>query len=141
VIDGASSNNEAMLTGESMPVAKRRGDRVFAATINGDGLLRCRATGVGEHTLLAGIIRMVAEAQGSKAPVQRLADRVAAIFVPVVCAIALLTFVAWWALAGDFSQALVNAVAVLVIACPCALGWRRRRRSWSAPGRAPQPAS
>ncbi|MBI5898802.1 MAG: copper-translocating P-type ATPase [Rhodocyclales bacterium] len=122
VIDGASSANEAMLTGESLPVTKAAGDTVFAATINGEGLLRCRATGVGSHTLLAGIIRLVEEAQGSKAPVQRLADQVSAIFVPVVVAIALLTFVGWWALAGDFTQALVNAVAVLVIACPCALG-------------------
>jgi Cu+-exporting ATPase len=122
VIDGASSANESMLTGESLPVTKAAGDCVFAATINGDGLLRCRATGVGSHTLLAGIIRLVEEAQGSKAPVQRLADKVAAIFVPVVVVIALLTFVGWWALAGDFTQALVNAVAVLVIACPCALG-------------------
>ena len=122
VVDGASSANESMLTGESLPVTKACGDKVYAATINGDGLLRCRATGVGSHTLLAGIIRLVEEAQGSKAPVQRLADKVAAIFVPVVVAIALLTFVAWWALAGDFTQALVNAVAVLVIACPCALG-------------------
>ncbi|MDP2822162.1 MAG: heavy metal translocating P-type ATPase [Sulfuritalea sp.] len=122
VIEGASAANESMLTGESLPVTKAAGDRVFAATINGDGLLRCRATGVGSHTLLAGIIRLVEEAQGSKAPVQRLADKVAAIFVPVVVVIALLTFIAWWALAGDFTQALVNAVAVLVIACPCALG-------------------
>ena len=122
VIDGASSVNEAMLTGESMPVAKAAGDRVFAATANGQGMLRCRATGVGEHTLLAGIIRLVGEAQGSKAPVQRLADRISAIFVPVVCAIALLTFAGWWVFGGVFSEALVNAVAVLVIACPCALG-------------------
>jgi Cu+-exporting ATPase len=122
VIDGASSISEAMLTGESLPVAKAAGDKVFAATVNGDGLLRCRATGVGSHTLLAGIIRMVEEAQGSKAPVQRLVDRVAAIFVPVVTAIALVAFVGWWWLGGDFTAALVNAVAVLVIACPCALG-------------------
>ena len=122
VIEGNSSANEAMLTGESLPVAKGAGDTVFAATLNGDGLLRCRATGVGSHTLLAGIIRLVEEAQGSKAPVQRLADKVAAIFVPVVVSIALLTFIAWWALSGDFTQAMVNAVAVLVIACPCALG-------------------
>ena len=122
VIEGVSAANESMLTGESLPVTKQSGDRVFAATINGDGLLRCRATGVGSHTRLAGIIRLVEEAQGSKAPVQRLVDKVAAIFVPVVVAIALLTFAAWWALAGDFTQALVNAVAVLVIACPCALG-------------------
>jgi len=111
-----------MLTGESMPVAKRAGDRVFAATSNSEGMLRCRATGVGEHTLLAGIIRLVAEAQGSKAPVQRLADRISAIFVPVVCGIALLTFAGWWIFGGVFSEALINAVAVLVIACPCALG-------------------
>jgi Cu+-exporting ATPase len=122
VLEGSSNVNEAMLTGESMPVAKQAGDRVFAATANGEGMLRCRATGVGEHTLLAGIIRLVAEAQGSKAPVQRLADRISAIFVPVVCAIALCTFVGWWAFGGVFSEALVNAVAVLVIACPCALG-------------------
>ncbi len=122
VTAGASSANEAMLTGESLPVAKGAGDKVFAATINGDGLLRCKATGVGTHTLLAGIIRMVEQAQGSKAPVQRLADRIAAIFVPVVTGIALATFVGWWWLGGDFTQAMVNAVAVLVIACPCALG-------------------
>ncbi len=122
VIEGASSVNEAMLTGESMPVGKQAGDAVFAATSNGQGMLRCRATGVGEHTLLAGIIRLVAEAQGSKAPVQRLADQISAIFVPVVCAIALVTFGLWWWLGGDFTTALVNAVAVLVIACPCALG-------------------
>ena len=122
VLEGQSNVNEAMLTGESMPVAKQVGALVFAATTNGEGMLRCRATGVGEHTLLAGIIRMVAEAQGSKAPVQRLVDRISAVFVPVVCAIALCTFITWWALGGGFSEALVNAVAVLVIACPCALG-------------------
>ena len=122
VIEGSSSADEAMLTGESLPVAKTVGAPVFAATVNGEGLLRCRATGVGSHTLLAGIIRLVEQAQGSKAPVQRLADRIAAIFVPVVTGIALLTFIAWWWFAGDFTQAMVNAVAVLVIACPCALG-------------------
>jgi Cu+-exporting ATPase len=122
VLEGVSSANEAMLTGESLPVTKRVGDKVFAATINADGLLRCKATGVGSHTLLAGIIRLVEQAQGSKAPVQRLADRIAAIFVPVVTVIALVTFVAWWWFGGDFTQAMVNAVAVLVIACPCALG-------------------
>ena len=122
VQEGESSVNEAMLTGESMPVSKRAGDKVFAATANAAGALRCRATGVGEHTLLAGIIRMVGEAQGSKAPVQRLADRISAIFVPTVCTLALLTFMAWWLYSGSFAEALVNAVAVLVIACPCALG-------------------
>jgi Cu+-exporting ATPase len=122
VIDGSSSVNEAMLTGESLPLGKRAGDHVFAATANGQGMLRCRATGVGEHTLLAGIIRLVAEAQGSKAPMQRLADRISAIFVPAVCALALLTFIGWWLASGELSIALINAVAVLVIACPCALG-------------------
>ncbi|MCX8017283.1 MAG: heavy metal translocating P-type ATPase, partial [Rhodocyclaceae bacterium] len=122
VVAGESSVNEAMLTGESLPVRKQAGDMVFAATVNGDGLLRIRATGVGAHTLLAGIIRLVEEAQGSKPPVQRLADRVAAVFVPVVVAIAVLTFAGWMLAYGDFTYALVNAVAVLVIACPCALG-------------------
>lgn len=122
VIEGVSHLDEAMLTGESRPVAKRAGDSVFAGTINGEGLLRVRATGVGSHTLLASIVRLVEEAQGSKAPVQRLADRIAAIFVPLVVAIALITFAGWWWFADDFTAALINAVAVLVIACPCALG-------------------
>ncbi len=122
VTEGVSSVNEAMLTGESLPVAKAAGDKVFAATVNGEGLVTCRATGVGSHTLLAGIIRMVEQAQGSKAPVQRLVDRISAIFVPVVTAVALAAFAGWWLLAGDFTSGLVNAVAVLVIACPCALG-------------------
>jgi P-type Cu+ transporter len=122
VVFGASSANESMLTGESLPVAKGVGDKVFAATINGEGLLRCKATGVGSHTLLAGIIRLVEQAQGSKAPVQRLADRIAAVFVPTVTAIAVVTFAGWWWAYGDFTYALINAVAVLVIACPCALG-------------------
>ncbi len=122
VEQGESAVNEAMLTGESLPIDKRSGDSVFAATLNGNGNLRCRATGVGAQTLLAGIIRLVEQAQGSKAPVQRLADRIAAVFVPVVVVIALLTFAGWWFAVGDFQQALINAVAVLVIACPCALG-------------------
>jgi len=120
--NGASALNESMLTGESLPVDKRAGDTVFAATINGEGVLRCRATGVGASTMLAGIIRLVEQAQGSKAPVQRMADRIAAVFVPAVVVVAFVTFAAWWLWSGDFQQALINAVAVLVIACPCALG-------------------
>lgn len=122
VVEGASSINESMLTGESLPVPKSGGDRVLAATVNGNGQLICRATGVGSHTLLAGIIRLVEAAQGSKAPVQRLADQVAAVFVPIVMVIALLTLFGNWWWHGEFTPALINAVAVLVIACPCALG-------------------
>ncbi|MDH5544183.1 MAG: heavy metal translocating P-type ATPase [Gammaproteobacteria bacterium] len=122
VIDGSSSINESMLTGESMPVSKQSGDHVFAGTMNQQGQLQCRAIGVGKHTQLAGIIRLVEQAQGSKAPIQRLADQIAAVFVPVVVAVAVLTFILNWAIVGEFTQALINAVAVLVIACPCALG-------------------
>ncbi|MEY2633358.1 MAG: hypothetical protein RIR00_2012, partial [Pseudomonadota bacterium] len=122
ILAGRSNLDESLLTGESMPVGKQPGDRVFAATHNGQGSLRCRATGVGEHTLLAGIIRMVGEAQGSKAPVQRLADQISAVFVPTVVGIATLTGLGWYLHSGELATALVNAVAVLVIACPCALG-------------------
>jgi Cu+-exporting ATPase len=122
VAEGASTVDESMLTGESRPVEKAPGMPVYAGTLNADGMLRCTATGVGESTLLAGIVRLVRDAQGSKAPIQRLADRVSAMFVPVVVAIAAITFVATWHFAGDGARALVNAVAVLVIACPCALG-------------------
>lgn len=122
VIDGSSSVDESMLTGESMPVDKRAGSRAYAATQNQSGALRLRATGVGSQTQLAEIVRLVEAAQGSKAPIQRLADRISAVFVPVVVAISAITFAAWWGIGGDFTQALINAVAVLVIACPCALG-------------------
>src|SRR5574337_142634 len=122
IVDGASTLDESMLTGESMPVARRAGERVHAGTVNIDGALRCIATGVGSDTLLAGIVRLVGEAQGSKAPIQRLADRVSGVFVPVVVVIAALAFAGVWAYSGDPVAALVNAVAVLVIACPCALG-------------------
>ena len=121
VVRGESSIDESMLTGEAMPVVKRHGERLYAATLNGNGRLDCVATGTGRKTLLAGIIRLVAQAQGSKAPVQALADQVSAVFVPVVVGLALLTFVGWL-LVADVEQAMVNAVAVLVIACPCALG-------------------
>ncbi len=122
VASGESGVDESMLTGESLPVDKYSGARVYAGTLNQQGLLRCTAQGVGATTLLAGIIRLVREAQGSKAPIQRLADRVAGVFVPVVVALSVLTFVLWWGLGGELAPALVNAVAVLVIACPCALG-------------------
>ncbi len=122
VLDGSSSVDEAMLTGESLPVAKSAGSPVYAATINVQGLLRCTATGVGADTALAGIIRLVEEAQGSKAPIQRLADIIAGVFVQIVIGIALATFIGWWWIGGEFTAAMVNAVAVLVIACPCALG-------------------
>ncbi len=122
VVDGESSVDESMLTGESAAVAKGAGARVYAGTLNQEGLVTCTATGVGSGTLLAGIVRLVAEAQGSKAPIQRLADRVSGIFVPVVVGIAAVTFVATWAWLADPTVALVHAVAVLVIACPCALG-------------------
>jgi len=122
VDSGSSSVDESMLTGESRAVAKAPGDRIHAGTVNQDGMLVAVATGVGATTLLAGIVRLVAEAQGSKAPIQRLADRVAGVFVPVVVAIAIVTFAATLALGGEASSALIHAVAVLVIACPCALG-------------------
>ena len=122
VLDGASVVDESMLTGESAPMSKQPGHRVFAATQNLDGMLRVQATGVGSDTQLAEIVRLTERAQGTKAPIQRLADVVSGIFVPVVVGIAAVAFIGWWALAGDFTRALVNAVAVLVIACPCALG-------------------
>lgn len=122
VLEGESSVDESMLTGEPIPVDKNPGDSVAAGTINGNGLLKFEATRVGKDTALARIIRMVQEAQGSKAPVQALADRVAAVFVPGVIGIALVTFIVWWSLGGAFVPAMIRLVAVLVIACPCALG-------------------
>ena len=122
IVDGASSIDESMLTGESRPVSKAQGATIYAGTVNLDGFLRCDATGVGRATLLAGIVRLVEEAQGSKAPIQRIADRVSGIFVPVVLVIAFVTFALTAWLAGDAMAGAINAVAVLVIACPCALG-------------------
>ena len=124
VVSGSSAVDEAMLTGESIPVAKEAGSEVFAATINKSGSFTFKATRVGAETALAQIIRLVEEAQGSKAPIQRLADRVASIFVPVVFGIAVLTFVIWYFLVPEpiFSRALLNFVSVLIIACPCAMG-------------------
>jgi len=122
VLEGASSVDESMLTGEPLPVDKRNGDTLVGGTINGEGLLRFTATRVGRETVLAQIIRLVQEAQGSKAPIQALADRVAAVFVPAVIVAALVVFFIWWAAAGEFVPAMIRLVAVLVIACPCALG-------------------
>ena len=122
IIDGTSSVDESMLTGESLPQKKQQDDKVYAATSNGRGLLKCRALAVGSHTQLAQIIRLVEKAQGSKAAIQKLADKISSIFVPAVVSIALVTFVAWWAMGASINSALINAVAVLVISCPCALG-------------------
>jgi P-type Cu+ transporter len=124
IVDGESSVDESMLTGESMPVEKRVGDRVIGGTINRTGAFRFRATTLGADSVLAHIVRLMREAQGSRAPVQRLADRISAVFVPVVVAVAVLTGVTWWLVAGDGAAArgAAAAVAVLIIACPCAMG-------------------
>src|SRR5688572_14305631 len=126
VIEGRSAVDESMLTGESLPVEKKPGDPVIGATLNKLGLLKFEATKVGKETALAQIIKLVEDAQGSKAPIQKLADQVSAVFVPIVIVIALLTFAGWYFLGpqtGDpFTRALINMVAVLVIACPCAMG-------------------
>lgn len=122
IIEGYSSIDEAMLTGESLPVEKKAGDLVVGATINKFGTFKFEATKVGKDTALSQIIKMVQDAQGSKAPIQKIADQVSGIFVPVVIGIAILTFVIWYFAVGDFTSAIVSAVSVLVIACPCALG-------------------
>jgi Cu+-exporting ATPase len=124
VSEGASAVDESMVTGESIPVEKRAGDRVIGATVNGTGSLVMRAERVGADTLLAQIVQMVADAQRSRAPIQKLADTVSGYFVPVVVAIAVLTFVVWASIGPEprMAYAIINAVAVLIIACPCALG-------------------
>ena len=122
IVEGSSHIDESLITGESLPVAKAVGDKVTGGSINAEGALTVRTTAIGAETTLARIIRLVESAQAAKAPIQRIVDRVSAVFVPAVLAIALLTFATWAGLAGDWEQALINAVAVLVIACPCALG-------------------
>jgi Cu+-exporting ATPase len=122
VVSGSSELDEALITGESLPVEKSAGDSVTGGAINGTGLLEVRATNVGEDSTLARIIRLVENAQAGKAPVQRLVDRISEIFVPTVVVIASLTFAGWYFTGGGFETALVAAVSVLVIACPCALG-------------------
>ncbi|MGQ0601873.1 MAG: heavy metal translocating P-type ATPase [Anaerolineales bacterium] len=122
VLEGKSTVDESMLTGEPMPVTKQPGAVVIGGTINKQGAFQFEATKVGKDTALAHIVRLVQEAQGSKAPIQKLADQVSGVFVPIVIGVALLTALAWFAFTGDFTAALIHAIAVLVIACPCALG-------------------
>ena len=122
VVEGTSTIDEAMVTGESLPVKKQVGDQVIGATINQTGSFKFRATRIGADTVLAQIVKLVQQAQGSKAPIQRLADRVTRWFVPVVIAIALMTFVLWFYLMGNLTLALITTIGVLIIACPCALG-------------------
>ena len=122
VLEGSASIDESAITGEPVPVEKGVGDRVTAATVSGRGWIAVEATAVGEDTTLAGIIRLVDEATSSKAPIERMADKIAGVFVPVVMAIAAVAFVAWMAISGDFATALNHAISILVISCPCALG-------------------
>ena len=124
VVSGESAVDESMITGESIPVMKREGDEVIGATMNTSGSFRFEATKVGEDTALYQIMRMVEEAQGSKAPIQRLADRISAVFVPAVIGVAAVTFLVWLLLGPEpaLTFALLNTVAVLIIACPCAMG-------------------
>jgi Cu+-exporting ATPase len=122
VVFGHSAVDESMLTGESIPVEKAEEDEIFGATVNQQGLLKVEATGVGSQTALAQIIRLVKQAQGSKPPIQRLADKVSAVFVPVIIIIAGITLGLWWMIGGEFVPGMIRMVAVLVIACPCALG-------------------
>lgn len=138
VTEGVSSVDESMLTGESLPVEKSADSQVFGATINKNGVLRIRATKVGRETALSQIIRVVEEAQGSKAPIQRVADVISGIFVPIVVGIAVVTFLVWYFAVepGNFSSALEKAIAVLVIACPCALGLATPTSIMAGSGRA-----
>ncbi|KAB8330737.1 copper-translocating P-type ATPase [Scytonema tolypothrichoides VB-61278] len=122
IIDGSSTIDEAMVTGESLPVKKQPGDEVIGATINKTGSFKFRATRVGKDTFLAQIVKLVQQAQGSKAPIQRLADQVTGWFVPAVIAIAIATFIIWYNVMGNVTMALITTVGVLIIACPCALG-------------------
>ena len=122
VLDGSSTIDESMVTGESIPVKKQAGDEVIGATINKSGSFKFRASRVGKDTVLAQIVQLVQQAQGAKAPIQRLADRVTGWFVPVVIAIAIATFVIWFSLTGNLTLAMITTVEVLIIACPCALG-------------------
>ncbi|MEG7379210.1 copper-exporting P-type ATPase CopA [Bacillus subtilis] len=138
VIEGRSAVDESMITGESLPVDKNPGDSVTGATVNSNGFLKIKAVNVGKDTSLSHIIKIVEEAQGSKAPIQRLADQISGIFVPIVLGIAVLTFLIWylWAAPGDFAEAISKVIAVLVIACPCALGLATPTSIMAGSGRA-----
>ena len=122
IVEGESELDEALITGESMPVLRRVGDEVIAGAINGGGVLKIETTRVGKNTTLAKVAGMVESAQVGKAPIQKLVDRISAIFVPVIIVIALLTFGAWMATGAAFETSIVAMISVLVIACPCALG-------------------
>ena len=138
IMEGQSAIDEPMLTGESVPVDKKIGDEVIGATLNKNGFLKVEATKVGRDTALAQIIKVVEEAQGSKAPIQRLADKISGVFVPIVVGIAVITFIIWyvWVSPGDFAEALEKLIAVLVIACPCALGLATPTSIMAGSGRA-----
>lgn len=137
VVSGSSAVDESMLTGESLPVDKTSGSNVFAATVNSNGTLRIKATNTGNKTVLSNIIKIVEEAQGSKAPIQRLADQISGIFVPIVIGIAILTFIiTLWVVGTSFITALEHTIAVLVIACPCALGLATPTSIMAGSGRA-----
>ena len=138
IVEGRSAVDESMLTGESLPVDKSTGDTVVGATINKNGFLKIKATKVGKDTALAQIVKVVEQAQGSKAPIQRLADKISGIFVPIVVAIAVITFIVWYFLVnpGDFAAALQSMIAVLVIACPCSLGLATPTSIMAGSGRA-----
>jgi Cu+-exporting ATPase len=130
IVEGESAVDESMVTGESMPSSKRKGDIVIGATMNKSGSFVYKATRVGKDTMLSQIIKLVEEAQGSKAPIQRLADIISSYFVPIVIMLSVGTFITWYFIGGP-NIAMLNAIAVLIIACPCARwGWRRQRRLW-----------
>ncbi len=122
ILKGSSSVDESMLTGEPLPIPKSAGEKVVGGTVNGNGALEVRVTQLGEESVLAGIVRQVKRVQSSKPPAQRLADRVAGIFVPVVLSLAVITFLLWWLIGGVIETAFINTVSILVVACPCALG-------------------
>ncbi len=138
VIEGTTAVDESMLTGESLPVDKKQGDQLFGSTINKNGFIKMTATKVGRDTALAQIIKVVEDAQGSKAPIQRLADQISGVFVPIVVGIAIVTFLVWiiWVRPGEFTPALEVLIAVLVIACPCALGLATPTSIMAGSGRA-----